>query len=128
MFNDQLITLDQIKGTGSDRVYSENEFLTGGTWIDDRVIYSKVINHPNVTGNTEYSIPHGISNLGLIVSYTGLLKSENDAFQCSMELIDIVTAGSFFISGNNIVFSMTETIGNSFLNATFILEYVKETP
>ncbi len=127
MFNEQIIKLDKINKVGSGRVYTEGEFSTGGTWIDDAPVYSKVISRTDITRANTYTISHGISNLGMILSYSGIIKSKDKSFQCSMENAEIIATGSFFISGDNIVFETLDSIGGGPFDVTLILEYTKET-
>ena len=52
--------------------YSTSEVATGATWIDGRTIYKKTINFGSMPNNATKSVPHGISNLGMMVKIEGI--------------------------------------------------------
>lgn len=52
--------------------YSTSEVATGATWIDGKTIYKKTINFGSMPNNATKSVPHGISNLGMMVKIEGI--------------------------------------------------------
>lgn len=56
---------------GRDLSYSTSETKTGGTWIDGKPIYRKVINVGNIPDTTSKSTAHNIANIGTIIICEG---------------------------------------------------------
>ena len=54
--------------------YSTTEQKTGGTWIDGKPIYKKTFSFTTNGSNTNTAVQHGISNLDVIIDYSGMLK------------------------------------------------------
>jgi hypothetical protein len=52
--------------------YSTSETVTNGKWINDKIIYRKVINFGTMPNATSRSVAHGISNLEQIVTLYGI--------------------------------------------------------
>lgn len=51
--------------------YSTTETSTGFTWVDGRTIYKKTVEVSSISSNTDYQIPHGISNLKQVIRVEG---------------------------------------------------------
>lgn len=49
--------------------YSTEEQKTGGTWIDGKPIYRKVVDCGALTNNTAKNIAHNIQNISFVVDY-----------------------------------------------------------
>lgn len=70
---DGSVTSDKINWTTFGIAnYSTSEVATGATWIDGRTIYKKTINFGSMPNNATKSVPHGISNLGMMVKIEGI--------------------------------------------------------
>lgn len=64
--------LNQITGMVEDSLsYSETEQATGGTWIDGKPIYRKVVDCGALPNNNLSSIAHNVSNIGKILNLSG---------------------------------------------------------
>lgn len=63
---DDVVYADDPESVGDDYIdpasYSTTEHKTGGTWIDGKPLYRKVIKVNNPTLNSTFDQPHGISN------------------------------------------------------------------
>ena len=57
--------------------YSTTEQKTGGTWIDGKPIYKKTFSFTTNGSNTNTAVQHGISNLDVIIDYSGMLKQSS---------------------------------------------------
>lgn len=51
--------------------YSTTETSTGFTWVDGRTIYKKTLEVSSISSNTDYQIPHGITNLKQVIRVEG---------------------------------------------------------
>lgn len=74
---DGSISGSQIDWTTTAQSYSETEVDTGATWIDGKPIYKKTFSFTTSGSNTNTSVQHGISNLGVIVDYNGMLRQSS---------------------------------------------------
>ena len=59
------------KGNLCNNSYSTEEQKTGGTWIDGKPIYRKVIDIGALPNNTTKFVAHNISNLGKVIHIYG---------------------------------------------------------
>lgn len=57
--------------------YSASEQETGIKWIDGKTVYSKTINFGALPNSTTKNVAHGISNLGLVVDFSGVAFAVN---------------------------------------------------
>ncbi len=64
--------------TASDLSYSTSETKTGGTWINGKPIYRKVLEGTLISTPGTYFIQHGISNLDYVVNAYGMTAKNND--------------------------------------------------
>lgn len=72
------VTASATSNLSIEQNYSVDETLTGGTWIDGKSIYRKVIDCGELPNGTEKSVSHGITNLDTIISINGVaISSEN---------------------------------------------------
>ena len=85
--------------------YSTNEIKTGGTWIDGKPIYRKVVDIGTLPDTTSKSVLHNIQNIDKVLE-TKLVASDNiSSIVCNFggkELATYVSMENIFIvSGNN---------------------------
>lgn len=69
--------IGSIQGGGSVN-YSTTEHEVG-TWIDGSTVYEKVIELGTLPDNNTKNIPHGIVNLGLIITASAIASDPNEA-------------------------------------------------
>lgn len=94
-----------------------------GRWIDAKPIYRKVINFGALPNNTTKNVAHGISNIGDVVKFEGVMASGNYRYP-----IPQTTSGgrvSIWLGGNNV--SIQTTADFSSYSAKVVLEYTKST-
>lgn len=109
-------------------VYSTSEVKTNKVWIDGKPIYRKVIKYTSALSSGNNSIPHGISDLGELVSVSGYTKYSTSyyamgAFENANNFINIS-----IVSSINITVSVGTSWSSSFTNGcTLIIEYTKTT-
>ena len=97
--------------------YSENEVNTGRKWIDDKPIYTKVVNIGNATISTNNSYNHNISNLGTVIKLTRHFMYNNNHYMFwDDNMTWTVTSSKINISG---VTSLSVS------QLFFIIEYTK---
>lgn len=70
-------TTDSATSIGVDTDYSTTEKIVG-TWIDSKPLYQKTINFGEMPSAIGKNVPHGISNLGIIVSYKAITYTPTD--------------------------------------------------
>ena len=107
--------------------YSTDEQLTGGTWIDGKPIYRKVIDFGALPNSTLKQVPHGISNIDAIVSFNGVTFAKNKtATPIPYVYTDSINTVSLFLEGTNVCI---QTFGDktSYINTYVTLEYTKTT-
>lgn len=109
-------------------VYSSNETDTGKIWTDGKPIYRKVVSATNKRIASGETISHNISNLGEVVSMSGVLfdGTNNRIYPTvymngtSLEVLQCgVNATNIFFSGN------LDWNASATRTHTFIIEYVK---
>jgi len=71
-----LQTVEQSVAQGQS--YSTQETLTGGTWIDGKPIYRKVVDCGALPNNTAKTVNHNISNLGTVVKLAAYTSDGNE--------------------------------------------------
>lgn len=118
--------LGKLVTAADDDLYSTTEQLTTKTWIDGKPIYRKVysITSPSSEGTGSY--PHGISNLGNVVSMAGILN-QGTGFQIPLLWFFTDTHKCLpYINGSDLCLTVA---GNANLSkaVTIILEYTKTT-
>lgn len=70
--NQQENVLNDVKDyVDNSNSYSTEETLTGGTWIDGKPIYRKVIECGTLPNNSVKLIPTDVSNIGFVISLKG---------------------------------------------------------
>lgn len=106
--------------------YSETETLTGGTWIDGKPIYRKVINFGTLPNNTEKTVNHNISNLDTLIKMECIAKSASGAMNIPyINIRDSSASVSIFYNTTNI--AIRTSYDRSAYRAIVILEYTKTT-
>lgn len=74
--NQQDNVLKNVKDyVDSSNSYSTNEVKTGGTWIDGKPIYRKVVDFGALPNATTKNVAHGVSNIGDITHIYGVAHS-----------------------------------------------------
>ena len=63
-------TVYSVSGGGES--YSTTETLTGGTWIDGKPIYRKIVNFGALPNSTSKSVAHGISGISKIIKFSAV--------------------------------------------------------
>lgn len=58
--------------------YSTTEQKTGGTWIDGKPIYRKVVDCGALTNNTPKNVAHNIQNISFVVNYYAISANGTD--------------------------------------------------
>ena len=96
---DNVVYSDDPESVGDDYIdpasYSETEHKTGGTWVDGKPIYKKTIKYQNLPiGETD--IPHGISNIGVVIKNESFCKI-NDTTTLQVPTIASSTQNSLCI-------------------------------
>ena len=79
--------------------YSTEEVKTGGTWIDGKPIYRKVLS--NIITGTTQDIAHQIANIDSYVNLTPYMVSANDS-----QLFPSFNTGSYYFT----VFASSKTV------------------
>lgn len=107
--------------------YSTTEIDTGKKWIDGSIIYRKVISVNNQRVASDETIPHGISNMGTLISikgtfYDGSVYREYPTVNVSAEP-QLLNCGA---NSTSITFYGNVSWGASATRThTFVLEYTK---
>lgn len=116
----------QYAGGGDYHEYSTSEHIVG-TWIDGSPVYEKVVELGAFPDNNTKNVPHGIVNLGLIVSASVLANDPNEA---TISIPYTVVDGNFLrfqtgfsIDGTNI--SITTGSNRTGYTGIAILRYTK---
>ena len=106
---------------GWEEVDDPNTYSTSetriGTWINGKPIYRKVIEF-TITGTTQMTIPHGISDLGWVVKCDITMFNQYNYFMANSKDINDVS-----VSNTDIYFTSAWPTGN----AKAIIEYTKTT-
>ena len=110
-----------------NEVYSTSEKVIG-KWIDGKPIYRKVINLGALPNNTDTYTAHNISNLGTIVSLTGMAYNSTNENRITLPYIDPTAQYivQMFATNTNIV--LVSGYDQSVFDESFcIIEYTKTT-
>lgn len=78
--------------------YSATEVNTGAKWIDGTAIYKKTVSLGNLPNNTEVSIAHGISNIGVVVKIEGAAKSSTTNNQIPLPFVSTTLANQIYVT------------------------------
>lgn len=78
--------------------YSTSEVNTGQKWIDGSAIYKKTIDFGTLPNNTEISIAHGISNIGVVVKIEGAAKSSTTNNQIPLPFVSTTLANQIYVT------------------------------
>lgn len=70
--------INTIKNNGLS--YSITETLTGGTWIDGKPIYRKVVDCGELPNNNVKSVAHNITNIDKVIKIYGVTIGSSDTF------------------------------------------------
>lgn len=112
--------------------YSLTEADTGKHWIDGSRIYRKVVPFTLQSGANDQNVAHGISNLGVVLSITGIGINSSSATPEYYSIPDFYRNMSpdfaitvYRVDATNIVLSYGANKGNSGDTGYIILEYTK---
>jgi hypothetical protein len=105
--------------------YSETETLTGGTWIDGKPIYRKVINFGALPNNTIKGKSHNITNLKNFVSIRGIAMG-GDYFPIPYVATSSLGAGAQIYVNSTQIAIQTGSDRTAYTGYV-ILEYTKTT-
>ena len=103
--------------------YSTTEQKTGGTWIDEKPIYRKVVDLGNLPNATTKSVSHGISNIGLVTDLRGIWYASND-----YRTLPYVGGGAtydVYLSADNTNIKVQTGMDRSSFTGFAIIEYTK---
>ena len=103
--------------------YSTTEQKTGGTWIDEKPIYRKVVDLGNLHNATTKSVSHGISNIGLVTDLRGIWYASND-----YRTLPYVGGGAtydVYLSADNTNIKVQTGMDRSSFTGFAIIEYTK---
>lgn len=121
-----MLNSKQYTGGGEFHEYSTSEQIVG-TWIDGSSVYEKVIELGALPDNNTKNVPHGIVNLGLIVTASVIANDPNEA---TITIPYTVTDGNylrfqtgFSVDGTNI--SITCGSNRTGYTGIAILRYTK---
>ena len=67
-----------MEGAGGGVDYSTDEQDTGLKWIDGSAIYQKTFDVQSITLGSWVQIAHGISNLGTVIDFSGIIYRPAD--------------------------------------------------
>ena len=109
--------IKNVVNANDDKFNYTQEEQRIGTWIDGKPLYRKVI-ETNVSGTTQMTIPHGISNLAWIIRCDITMLNQYNYFMADSKDINDVS-----VSSGDIYFTSAWPTGN----AKIILEYTKTT-
>ena len=116
---------DAIKKSNS---YSTDEQLTGGTWIDGKPIYRKVVSNV-VYGTENVSVNTGISNIATLINLT-FIEDGITADSFSNYIYNGINRRGVSLrveKNTGIVSTVDRSTGVTGNNGIFIIEYTKTT-
>ena len=110
--------------------YSTEEVKTGGTWIDGKPIYRKVINCGALPDNSAKLVPAGISNMGYLLSLKGTAFTTNWGYDTYLSIphIAIDSSDSVQVTYEDDNVRLLTAGARSYYTVSYItLEYTKTT-
>jgi hypothetical protein len=132
------LNLTQLFSGGGNNSYSQTEALTGGTWIDGKPIYRKVISFtaPDYSGFATSSVITHNLNIDKYLKADGLpdVPVENVSQDCSWFFpifgsntanLALEISGFVTLNTNNITFESVRSAITSTNDFLLILEYTK---
>lgn len=105
--------------------YSSNEVNTGTKWIDGSTIYKKTVNIGTLPNNTEASIPHGISNIDMVVKLEGFAKNTTTNNQIPLPFVSSSLNNQIYLSTTPTNITVGCGIDRSALSGYVTLYYTK---
>lgn len=106
--------------------YSETEREIG-VWIDGKPVYEKTLKITPVALSNGSTIPHGISNLGIVVSSDMVMHRSNGEFVLPYTS-NYNKTSNFIITSTDLTFVSSDTWGSSdYINLYVTLRYTKST-
>ena len=84
--------------------YSTQEVKTGGTWIDGKPIYRKVVDIGTLTDTTSKTVPHNIQNLNKVLETKLVANDSTNYIVCNFggkELKVYIDAANVIITSDN---------------------------
>ena len=130
MENQQDNVLNDVKDyVDNSNSYSTEEVKTGGTWIDGKPIYRKVVNFGALPNATSKNITFDNIYADTFVKVTVVAKSSSsgDAISIPYAAIGTTSDSINYVVSNNMIRINTGTNYSSFDECHFILEYTKTT-
>ena len=120
--NQQDNVLNDVKNyVDNSNSYSTEEIKTGGTWIDGKPIYRKVVDIGTLLDTTSKIAPHNIQNLGKVLEAKLVANDSTNNIVCDFG----GTALAVYIDSVNIV--ITSNSNFSGYSGYAIIEYTKTT-
>ena len=108
--------------------YSTEETLTGGTWIDGKPIYKKVVDCGAIPNATYKSVAHGVS-LGTLISAKGMAKSSAN-LNLPLPYVNSPNASdniNIYVNATDIYINTAMSVFQDFTQSFIVLEYTKTT-
>ena len=108
-------------------VYSTSETVIG-KWIDNKVIYRKVIDVGNLPNNTYKEVTHNISNLSYVTKLYLVVTTGTSFYQANMTGTDqMYSSGTVCIRALSDKIQIATTSNYSSHSGYAIIEYTKTT-
>lgn len=124
---DKPVSTAQATAIGKAVNYSTTEALTGGTWIDGKVIYRKVINYGAMPNNSSKTVAHGISNLQRMIDISAIMGTSSAWRLLPYSPPDSLANSVQISSDGGNVWTQTGSSAWTTYSAYIILEYTKTT-
>lgn len=108
--------------------YSTSETFTGNYWIDGKPIYKKVVDCGALPNTTTKNVPHGVTNISLVLTATAMTYSTNTAYPFaplpSINPATLTSSVALYVDRSNI--RLVTNANLSMYDKTFaIIEYTK---
>lgn len=105
--------------------YSITEQKTGGTWIDGKPIYRKVVDCGALPNNTLKTVAHNIANIGFVINLYGIASDGSEWLPLPASYYSNSAIG-LSVDGTNI--SLRPYTNRTTYTSTYvIIEYTKTT-
>ena len=125
--NQQENVLNDVKDyVDNSNSYATSEILTGGTWIDGKPIYRKVVEVASLPNNTQISYSHGIVNVDTFVTIRGIAKS-SALLSLPIPFTERNGSTNIQLYAQPAGFDVATNYDASAYAGTFIFEYTKTT-